>query len=167
MKSVFILFLIISFSCFSQNTIEKRKAFVLEIAANETQQYKTEIAESYFFVKDKTLQIYCGEKVFVECEIINDSIAKMKVVEKNLNPKKTIEIDFTQDSKNRKEISTMLEVKNPFGKDLIYEAIMLTPGNKKWKATSIIPVRANLVSYETWPQAIVSLVLINWKLKEF
>lgn len=143
-----------------------RKAFKLEIAANETQQYVSDINESPYFVKDKVLQIYCGESVFIECEIAGDSIASMKVVEKNVHPEKTIEIKFNQENEDRKNIMSMLEVNNPFDRDLTYEAIMLTPASKKWNPTSIIPVPANLKGFETWPHAIVSLALMDWKLKK-
>ena len=163
MKSKFIfvalLFTIITFSQ------QKRKPFTLEIAANENQQYKAEIPESPYFVKDKILQIYCGEKVYVECEIVGDTISEMKIVEKNVNPKRTIEIEFSQDSNDRKNINTMLQIKNPFEKDLVYEAIMLTPRSEECRKTSTIPVRANLLSFETWPHSIISLVLENWKFK--
>ena len=166
MKNSILLLFLISFSfCSAQKESEKRKAFTLEIAANETQQYQAEIAESPYFVKDKLLQIYCGEKIFIECDIAGDSISSMKVVQKNVNTKRTIEINFTQESSNRRSIITMLEVKNPFNQDLIYEASMLTPKSNNWKSTSIIPVQANLISFETWPHAIISLALMNWKLK--
>lgn len=161
-KLIFIslLFTILSFSQ------QSRKAFTLEIAANEKQQYKTEISKSPYFVHDKILQIYCGEKVFVECEILGDTISKMKIVEKNINRKRTIEIEFTQDSNDRKNINTMLQIKNPFEKDLIYQATMLTPKSQGWNRTSTIPVRANLTSFETWPHSIISLALDNWKFKK-
>lgn len=140
-----------------------RKAFTLEIAANETQQYKAEIPESPYFVKEKILQIYCGEKVFIECEIANDTIKTMKIVEKNINPEKTIEIEFTQESQDRKLISTMLVVKNPFNKKLNYNAIMYTPISQAWKPTSIIPIRPKLQNFETWPHAIITIVLEEWR----
>jgi hypothetical protein len=164
MKSLLIACLLSFIYCTAQNTIEKRKAYVLELAANETQQYTTEIGEGPYFVKEKVLQLYCGEKVFVECEVINNSIVSMQVVAQNRNPERTIEINFTQDSKDRKQIQTMLEVINPFAKDLLYDAIMLTPNSKNWSKTSILPVKAKLTSYESWPHTIVSLALINWKL---
>ena len=163
MKTKFILIsLLFTIISFSQ---QKRKPITLEIAANETQQYKAEIPESSYFVKDKILQIYCGEKVYVECEIVEDTISEMKIVENNVNPKRTIEIEFTQDSNDRKNINTMLQIKNPFEKDLVYEAIMLTPRSEEWRKTSTIPVRAKLLSFETWPHTIISLVLENWKFK--
>lgn len=157
--TLFFALLFVTFSFAQQN----RKAFTLEIAANETQQYKAEIPESPFFVKEKILQIYCGEKVFIECEIVKDTISTMKIVEKNSNPKKTIEIEFKQDGQDRKNISTMLVVKNPFNKKLNYNAIMFTPLGQKWTPTSIIPIQPNLMNFETWPHAIVTIVLKEWR----
>ncbi|MBD8083299.1 hypothetical protein [Chryseobacterium caseinilyticum] len=162
---IIIVFSIFSLSLYSQNDTPKRNSYKLEIAANETQQYAADIPESPYFVKEKILQIYCGEKIFVECEIQGDSISKMKVVEKNINPEKTIIIDFSQNSENRKEIRTDLNVKNPFSKKLIYEALMFTPISQKWKSTSIIPIMPNLENFEMWPHSIVTLVLENWKLE--
>jgi len=161
MKKAFLIFtlLLVTIS-FAQ---EKRKAFTLEIAANETQQYKAEIPESPFFVKEKILQIYCGEKIFIECEISKDTISTMKIVEKNINPKRTIEIEFIQDSEDRKNIRTTLMVKNPFDKKLNYNAIMFTPLSQNWKSTSIIPIQPNLMNFEMWPHAIISIVLEEWR----
>lgn len=143
-----------------------RKAFTLEIAADETQQYLAEIPESPYSIKEKIIQLYCGEKVFIECEIIGDSIATMKVVESNIYPEKTIEIDFKQNAEDRTNISTLLSVKNPFNKSLIYDAIMFTPISQTWKRTSIIPIRPNLINFETWPHAIVTLALEKWRFEE-
>lgn len=160
---IIITFSIFSLSLYSQNDKPKRGTIKLEIAANETQQYATDIPEGPYFVKEKILQIYCGEKIFVECEIQGDSISKMKVVEKNINPEKTIVIDFTQDSENRKQIRTELNVKNPFSKTLRYDAFMFTPMSNEWRSTSIVPVYAKIESFETWPHSIISLALQNWR----
>ena len=162
---IIIAFSIFSLSLYSQNEKPKRSSYKLEIVSNETEQYTTNVPESPYFVKEKTLQIYCGEKVFVECEIQGDSISKMKVVEKNINPEKTIVIDFSQNSENRKEIRTDLNVKNPFSKILRYDAFMLTPYFKQWRSTSIIPIRPKLENFEMWPHAIIALELKNWRLE--
>ena len=164
MKKILIIFCLFFYTLtFSQ---EKRKVFTLEIAADETHQYKAEIPESPYFVKEKILQLYCGEKLFIECEISNDTISSMKVVEKNENPSKTIEIEFTQNNEDRKNIITMLSVTNPFQKDFIYDAHMYTPFSQDWVETSIIPVRAKLMSYESWGHSIITLVLDNWRFIE-
>lgn len=164
-KIILTAILIFSLSLYSQNDKPKRSTFKLEIAANETQQYAADIPESQYFVKEKILQLYCGEKIFVECETQGDSISKMKVVEKNINPEKTIVIEFTQNTENRKEIYTQLWVKNPFAKTLKYDAFMYTPISQQWKSTSILPIRPNLQNFETWPHAIITLALQNWRLE--
>jgi len=165
MKNLFrITFLLFNLLAFSQN-LEKRKAYTLEIAADETQQYQTEIEEIPYFVKEKILQLFCGESVFVECEVQGDSISTMKVVAQNIHPEKTIVIAFTQDSEDRKSISTMLQVKNPFDRMLTYEAMMFTPLGQTWQPTSILPISNNLENFEMWPHAIVTLVLQNWEFK--
>ncbi len=164
-KIILTIILTFSLSLYSQNDKPKRSPFKFEIAATETQQYAMDVKESPYFVKEKILQIYCGEKVFVECEIQADTISKMKVVEKNINPEKTIVIDFSQNAENRKDLRTDLNVKNPFPKTLKYEALMFTPISEKWKSTSIIPIKPKLENFEMWPHPIITLVLENWKLE--
>lgn len=164
MKNLIVLFcLFIATTAIAQTN---RKAFTLEMAADETHQYRADIKEGPYFVKEKILQLYCGEKVFVECEIAADTIASMKVVEKNIHPKKTIEIEFSQNDEDRKNIGTTLLVKNPFGKKLKYSALMFTPMGQTWTSTSIIPIHAGLMSYEMWPHAIITLVLQEWKFEK-
>lgn len=165
MKVVIIIFSLFSLCVFSQNDKPMRKAFRLSIASSTTEQYAMEVQETPYFVKEKVLQLYCGESVFVECEVQEGVIVTMKVVTENLNPTKTIIIHFTQDSSNRKKIITTLNIENPFDKNLIYEAGMYTPISQQWKTTSVIPVRAKLQSFETWPNAIITLVLDHWQLK--
>ncbi|RZL32661.1 MAG: hypothetical protein EOP00_33695 [Pedobacter sp.] len=165
MKNIILILALFTFVISHSQNKKNREAFTLEIVANEKQQYKAEIPQSAYFVKEKMLQIYCGEKVFVECEIAGDTISAMKVVEKNVHPEKTIEIKFSQDAKDRTKINTMLQLNNPFSKDLIYKAAMLTPSSDQWKSTSTIPVRANLMSFETWGYSIISLALMDWHFK--
>jgi hypothetical protein len=141
-----------------------RKAFTLEMAADATHQYKMDVKESPYFVKEKILQLYCGEKLFVECEIAADTIATMKVVPENIHPERTIAIEFNQDTEDRKNIGTTLSVKNPFKKSLKYSALMYTPLGQTWTSTSIIPVYPGLIGFEMWPHAIVTLVLEEWEL---
>jgi len=166
MKNLIILVLMVFSSVvYSQSENDKvnRSAFQLEIAANETYQYSMDVPESPYFVHEKVLQLFCTETVFVECEIEQDTISSMKVVAENLHPQKTIVIRFTQNSEDRKKISSELKVKNPFQKSLVYDAMMFTPNSQDWQSTSIIPIQPQLENYELWPHAIVTLVLERWR----
>ena len=77
-------------------------AFKFDITANKTQQYAINVDERPYFVTEKVLQFFCNESAFAEFEIQGDTISKMKAFEKNINPYKTIIIEFTQNSEDRK-----------------------------------------------------------------
>jgi hypothetical protein len=153
----------ISVTFHSQGQELKRKAFKLEIAADEAHQYTMDVKEGPYFVKEKILQIYCNETLFIECEVAGDSISKMKVVEENTHPERTIVVKFSQNADDRKNIRTDLHVKNPFDKQLKYNALMFTPTSSNWKRTSIIPVLPKIENFEMWPHSIISLVLDKWR----
>ena len=150
---------------YAQNEKVNRDEFTLKLPVDGVQYYEQKVESSPYFVKEKVLQIYPGEKLFIEAEIVKKEITSMKVVKENLNPKKTIEIEFTQTVKDRKNEMMMLKVVNPFNKDLQYNAKMFIVGHDKWINTNVYPVMAKLVGYEVWSDVIITLVLTEWKLK--
>ena len=162
---LFTLCLVFQFNMMAQNEITHREPFKLQIAIDEEQFYGMDIERTPYFVKDNILQIYPGENLFIETEVQDGSVKSMKVVAKNTHPEKTITIEFNINDEDKKKISTFLTVKNPFNKKLLYKALMFTPISQKWKPTSIIPVRANLIGYEHWPHPIITLVLEGWELQ--
>ena len=89
----------------------------------------------------------------------------MKVVQKNLNPEKTINVELTQTTKNRKNEYMTLTVDNPFNKALEYTAMMYIVGQDKWINTNVYPVRAKMAGIEMWSDVIITLVLRDWKFK--
>ena len=149
----------------AQNERTNRESFTLRLPVDGEQFYEQKIQSSPFFVKENVLQIYPGEKLYIEAEIIKKEITSMKVVKENQNPEKTIEIELTQTTKDRKNESMVLKIMNPFKKDLEYKAMMFIVGHDKWISTNVYPVKANLTGYETWSDVIISLVLSEWKLK--
>jgi len=163
-KILIIIFIFLANFIQAQDKIN-RESFKLDLAVDSTQYYSMDVMQSPYFVKEKTLQIYCSEKLFVETEIKGDTIYSMKVVGKNKFPEKTIEISFTQNEEDRSNIITMLNIKNPFNKILKYDAMMFTPYSQKWKSTSIIPIQPKLQNFESWPHTIITLVLDNWRLE--
>jgi len=58
-----------------------------------------------------------------------------------------------------------LNVSNPFDKDLLYNASIYTPTSPQWKTTKVLPIRAGLQNFESWPHAIITLVLDQWHFK--
>lgn len=149
--------------CNSQNEKPEREAFKLNLAVNKEQYYSADIVKTPYLVKEKILQIYPGEKVFIETEVKGDTIFSMKTVKKNIHPKETIVVDFSQESSDRKNINMLLNVKNPFNRTLNHDALMYTAQGAKWEKTSIVPIRPKLQNFETWGYTIITLVLNNWR----
>lgn len=165
-KLITTILLTLSFAfTYAQNDKEKREEFTLQLPVDGKQYYQQKIESTPYFVKEKVLQIYPGEKLFIEVEADKKKIISMKVVKENLNPDKTLEIKFTQSVKDQKNELMMLEIANPFKKDLEYKALMYIVGHNKWIDTNVLPVRAKMSGFETWPDVIITLVLSDWKLK--
>jgi hypothetical protein len=150
---------------YAQNEKPVREAFTLKLPVDGKQYYEQKVDSTPYFVKEKVLQIYPGEKLFIEVETDKKEIISMKVVKENLNPEKTIEIELNQTVKNRKSEMMMLTLVNPFKKDLEYEAMMFIVGYDKWISTHVLPVRAKLTGMETWSDVIITLALSDWKFK--
>lgn len=166
MKNIIILlFVSISSICFAQNDKPQRDAFKLKLAVDEEQYYKMDIDQSPYFVHEKILQIFPGEDLLIEAEIVSDTIASMKVVKKNLNPEKTISIKFEQVTEDRIPQQMILSVHNPFKRSLNYNAAMYIIGHDDWIDTSIIPVMPNLLGMEMWQDIIITLTLHKWRLE--
>jgi hypothetical protein len=66
-----------------------------------------------------------------------------------------------------KEIhGTMLQVENKFDKNLYYKAEMHLTSKKKRAYTSVVPVIAGKVSFESWPYMIEELALSGFELRD-
>lgn len=155
--------IIISNFCFSQQ--EFRENFTLKLPVDSVRYYQQEVKKSPYFVEENTLQIYPGEHLFIEADVKEGKLESMKVVKENVNPSKTIEIEFSQDIEDRKHKGMMLQVSNPFDKNLLYDATMYTVKEPKWVETSILPIKPKLIGFELWNDVIITLVLHDWRLQ--
>jgi hypothetical protein len=165
-KTIFtLLSAIICFSSYAQNDADLRNAFTLKLPVDGKQFYEQEIQQSPYFVKEKVLQIYTGEKLFIEVETLGNKITAMKVVKNNVNPTKTIEIELKQEVKEKASESLMLKIKNPFKKTIKYKAMMFIVGQDKWIPTNVLPIEPELSSFELWKDIIITMVLTDWTLK--
>jgi len=117
-----------------------------------------------FVVGARALQLFPGETVFLEIEETNGSITNIKTVKENKVPDRTLEISFTQNLEGKAHSNMMLKVKNPFKRDLLYDATIQLLKSGRWVKTSIVPVKAGLMGIEMWPDLIMSIGLGEWKL---
>jgi hypothetical protein len=166
-RLIFLLlcFLSISQIVYGENELV-RKSFDLKLLIDNDTFYKATVPQSSYVLNGNLLQIYPGEDLLFEAEVEKDKIVRLTAVRENKFPEKTIEIKFEQVCDGLIHKSMMLSIKNPFNKDLNYEALIYLMKNKKWVSTSILPVLAGKQAFETWPDIIVSIALNNFTLKE-
>lgn len=164
-----ILFLVVIILTLSLNskgqdtTVLKRTPYTLKIEVDKKNFYEDQIGATPYIFPNNGMQIYPGETIYVEVVEENGIIKSMKAVKEITKPKTTLTIKFSQKSEKKIHQMMMLEVQNPFPKNLIYDAKMFLLSNKKWVSTSIYPVMAGLSGFETWTDIIISLGLDNWK----
>jgi hypothetical protein len=138
------------------------------LSIDEINYWEWKVPQTPYVFNENYIQFYPGESLFVEADVVDDSIVKLTVVKEIINQDKTIIIDFIQVSKKEDERVhdfMMLNVKNPFNKDMEYKANIYLMRYKRWINTSIIPIRAGLESYESWPDIISSIVLYDFVLR--
>ncbi len=146
------------------NIKASRNDFKLTLAVDGDNYYETDVKAGPYIVGPNVLQIYPTEKVLMEVEQEQGVIKSLKVVKKNENPTKTIDISFMQKTDGKKHQQMMLSIFNPFDMNLKYRAnIFLMKGNK-WEATDVLPIMRGISSYETWPDIIVTIALDQWEL---
>jgi hypothetical protein len=109
-------------------------------------------------LKDK-VTIALGKKSAVQFQRKGNKLSAPKVVEKATDDPPTLTFDFRKQDDN-----LMLMSKNPFKKDLKFRAAMRLKGQKEYIETSIVPVRAELLSFEVWGDPIEELVLFDFSL---
>ncbi|MEI8280282.1 MAG: hypothetical protein WCG87_11005 [Bacteroidota bacterium] len=141
-----------------------REDFKLKLAVDGDNYYETDIKAGPYIVGQDVLQIYPTEKVLLEVEETNGVIKSIKVVKENINPTKTIEVSFMQNTEGKKHQLMLLSIKNPFDMELKYRASIFLMKEKKWEFTNVLPIMGGLFSYETWPDIIVTIALDKWEL---
>lgn len=151
--------------CGQSNDRPQRDAFKLNIAVDDTNFYNTDIKASAYVLPDNSIQLYPGETVYVEVELVEKELKSMKTVKENLHPEKTLIISFSQQTDGKIHKGMMLKIENPFNRKLEYKANMFLMKYNKWAPTSVMPIQPKLSSYETWSDLIVTIVLARWEFK--
>jgi hypothetical protein len=109
-------------------------------------------------IKDK-VTIKLGQKLAVQFEQQGDALSRPRGVEKAADKPPTVTFDF-----RKQNDMLFLITRNPFAKDMKFRALARHEGRKDYLETSIVPVKAGLLSFELWQEPIEELVLFDFKL---
>jgi hypothetical protein len=157
--------LLITLNSYCQNGLNnKRPPYKLHLFVNDSLFYDFQLDESPYVINDTILQVFPGEKLFVEAELLNNKLTNLLVVPKRRNIFRTITIQFEQNKVGKTHEQMMLTIKNPFRKNLTYIAKVSLLGENKWVNSTSGPVLAGMESIEIWPDIITSIVLTGFKL---
>jgi len=148
----------------SDKSNNQRPPFELKLLVNDQQLFNAQLGESSYIINDSIIQIFPGEKLFIEADVVNDKLSNFQVIKEIRDKSKTLVIDFQQKANGKVHEQMMLTIDNPFGTQLNYKAAMNLMKTKRWVDTSVYPVMAHLKSIELWPDLITSLALFKFEL---
>lgn len=111
-------------------------------------------------VQDDAVTILPGETLYIEAEVNDGRLTRLHRVDSLRNPGKTLVLKFSQATSGT---DMLLSVSNPFLKTLKYHlAAMATESSPLTKLASC-PVRPGTESFETWPNPVFQLVLMQFE----
>lgn len=113
------------------------------------------------YVAEGYINVLAGEKINVEFDETAGELTNARYVEQLKAAEKTVRFELSQT-----DDGTILSVKNPFSKDIIYDCLIQNYKTSKLQTTSIIPVRSKLLSFEMWPEPIPQVVISNVRFVE-
>jgi hypothetical protein len=167
--ALMLAFFSLSFSLYSRcqdTAILKRTPYKLKIDVDKENYYEDDIGATAYVFPNNGMQIYPGETIYVEVVEEKGIIKSMKAVNEIKDPNTTLTIKFSQKSEKHIHQQMMLEIHNPFPKNLVYQAKMYLLKSKQWVDTDVYPVMAGLTAFETWADVIISLGLGGWKFSD-
>jgi hypothetical protein len=166
-----ILLLIICFQmeamtyCQSVQMSNTRPDYKIQLAVKNDILYEATIKGSQYIIIDSVIQIFPGERLFVEADIVVDNLTNFKIVPRITDNNKTLTIEFLQEVNGKEHKQMVLSIYNPFKKELEYNAILSGMIDKTPVMTSDLTIPANSKSVQTWPEILTSLILKSLKLR--
>lgn len=149
--------------------------------SQDTMLYKVDSAQNKFVYKDNTIKLFAGQQIIVSARQGSEKIKSFKlkkidtstITDGNLilnilkhSDKENLCIDFNVVKDSSGKWSTILVVRNPYGKKLGYKAKMFNTRSNSFVSTSIWDVQPRVVGLEHWPYAIPSIILYDFTLKD-
>jgi hypothetical protein len=135
-----------------------REPFTLNLHVDKEHFYEEKFGKIPF-VHGGDIYLFKGDEFGLNLDIQDNSIRTVKY---QPDVKKAdVTLKFTQEVQPDGTAMMMLHIHNNTKHTLNVDALMTVPGKKGIVKTSILPVRAGLSGFESWPHPIVQLVLRN------
>ena len=106
------------------------------------------------YVAEGFINILAGEEILVEFDDADGTLSNPHYVKTSAKPERTISFRLEQTDEG-----TVLRVKNPFTKSIMYDCAIQHYSEQRFRKTSILPVQAGLMSLEMWPYPVAQVVV--------
>lgn len=106
------------------------------------------------YVAEGFINILAGEEILVEFDDADGTLSNPHYVKTSAKPERTISFRLEQTDEG-----TVLRVKNPFTKSIMYDCAIQHYSEQRFRKTSILPVQAGLMSFEMWPYPVAQVVV--------
>ena len=108
------------------------------------------------YVAEGFINVLLGEEILVEFDEAGGALSNPHYLKTAAKPERAISLSLEQTDEG-----TVLRVKNPFTKSIIYDCLIQHYSEQRLRKTSILPVQAGLMSFEMWPYPIAQVVVSN------
>ncbi len=132
-----------------------RPPTTVRLRLKEKEYFEMEFPKSPF-VADGFINVLAGEELNVEFDEADGRLTNPSYVKTPAKPERTVSLRLEQTDEG-----TVLRVKNPFGKAIVYDCLIQHYNEQRFRKTSTVPVRGGLMSFEMWPYPVAQVVVSN------
>ena len=132
-----------------------RPAATVRLKVNNKEYFEMEFPKGPY-VADGFINVLAGEEILVEFDDTDGVLSNPRYVKTAAKSERTVLFRLEQTDEG-----TVLQVKNPFTKNIIYDCLIQHYSEQRLRKTSIVPVQAGLVSFEMWPYPVAQVVVSN------
>jgi hypothetical protein len=148
----------------AQTDLVFREPFTLKLRVDKDHFYEEHYDRRIPYVAANDVYLFCGESFGLKLGITNGEVATVTYQKEKTGA--DVEVELKQEDGKDGEPMTMLLLKSNVEKTLFIDALMTVPERKGIYKTSILPLQAGLMGFESWPHPIVQLVLRNLRFKQ-
>lgn len=130
-----------------------RAVTTVRLKLNKKEYFEMEFPKGPY-VAEGFINVLAGEEFLVEFDDVDGVLSNPRYVKTAAKPERTVSFRLEQTDQG-----TVLTVKNPFTKNIIYDCFIQHYSEQRLQKTSIIPVPAGLRSFEMWPYPVAQVVI--------
>jgi hypothetical protein len=130
-----------------------RPVTTVKLKLNNKEYFEMEFPKGPY-VAEGFINVLAGEELLVEFDETDGALSNPRYVKTAAKPERTVSFKLAQTDEG-----TVLQVKNPFAKSIIYDCLIQHYSEQRLQKTSIVPVQAKLVSFEMWPYPVAQVVI--------